>query len=285
MHIDGYIATTAHTVIVPSPNPQTAPYTGKVADVICATHFASEVAVRLLKPGNKASQVNSAINSIASHFNCSAVMETGSFIMKRYIIEGDEYIPNSPSFEEEEDFEFEENQVYALNIIIATGNTGESVKDSTVHETCIAQRDVNKTYQLKLKAYRTALSHISKYYSVFPFSLRSLIGLDRANILGLNECVNHGMVVQLPVKEVKQKWDADGEKVVVSQFKSSILIMPSGKTDRITLGGQAFGLPFVHSEYDFDTCQWAKVLKEGGVKNAKGDGLKMIPRDMEMDMS
>ena len=53
VHIDGYIATAAHTVIVVS-NPQE-PTTGKAADVVAATHFAYEAALRMLRPGVKVS--------------------------------------------------------------------------------------------------------------------------------------------------------------------------------------------------------------------------------------
>lgn len=49
VHIDGYIATAAHTTIV-SINTQE-PATGRAADVVAATHFAYEAALRMLRPG------------------------------------------------------------------------------------------------------------------------------------------------------------------------------------------------------------------------------------------
>lgn len=56
VHVDGYIATAAHTVVV-SNNTQE-PVTGKTADVIAATYFAYEAALRMLRPGIKVSDIN-----------------------------------------------------------------------------------------------------------------------------------------------------------------------------------------------------------------------------------
>jgi methionine aminopeptidase len=50
-HVDGYIGTSATTTVV-NENTQN-PITGKAADVVCATHFAYEVATRMLRPGVK----------------------------------------------------------------------------------------------------------------------------------------------------------------------------------------------------------------------------------------
>lgn len=48
-HIDGFIAVVAHTLIV-SPKGKV---TGRKADVCLAAHYASEAALRLVKPGNE----------------------------------------------------------------------------------------------------------------------------------------------------------------------------------------------------------------------------------------
>lgn len=51
VHIDGYIATAAHTTVVASTTQE--PITGRAADVVAATYFAYEAAVRMLRPGVK----------------------------------------------------------------------------------------------------------------------------------------------------------------------------------------------------------------------------------------
>lgn len=49
-HIDGFIAVVAHTVVVGGVEA-----TGRAADVVLAAHYASEAALRLLRPGNEVS--------------------------------------------------------------------------------------------------------------------------------------------------------------------------------------------------------------------------------------
>lgn len=49
-HIDGFIAVVAHTLVVTSPGGKVS---GRKADVCLAAHYASEAALRLVKPGNE----------------------------------------------------------------------------------------------------------------------------------------------------------------------------------------------------------------------------------------
>lgn len=67
------------------------------------------------------------------------------------------------------DFEIETNQVYQLNIVVATGDG--RVKTAEFKPT-VFQRDVNQSYQLKLDAARKAFNEINKNYTVFPFPAR-----------------------------------------------------------------------------------------------------------------
>lgn len=50
-HIDGFIAVVAHTIVINS-SPEKK-VTGRKADVVLAAHFASQAALRLLKPGTE----------------------------------------------------------------------------------------------------------------------------------------------------------------------------------------------------------------------------------------
>jgi methionine aminopeptidase len=47
-HIDGFIAVVAHTHAIAN-----GPVTGRAADVLAAANTASEVAIRLVRPGKK----------------------------------------------------------------------------------------------------------------------------------------------------------------------------------------------------------------------------------------
>jgi len=50
-HVDGFIAVVAHTIVIGSSSEKKV--TGRKADVVLAAHFASQAALRLLKPGTE----------------------------------------------------------------------------------------------------------------------------------------------------------------------------------------------------------------------------------------
>ena len=52
-HIDGFIATAAHTLVIQAD--ASAPVTGKAADVIACANTAAEAALRLVRPGKTVS--------------------------------------------------------------------------------------------------------------------------------------------------------------------------------------------------------------------------------------
>lgn len=53
-HIDGFIAVVAHTIVIGSSPKKTV--SGRRADVVLAAHYASQAALRLLKPGTEVRQ-------------------------------------------------------------------------------------------------------------------------------------------------------------------------------------------------------------------------------------
>jgi methionine aminopeptidase len=53
VHIDGYIAIAAHTVVATTNGSE--PVQGPNADCVCAAYYASEVALRMLRPGARVS--------------------------------------------------------------------------------------------------------------------------------------------------------------------------------------------------------------------------------------
>lgn len=69
-HFDGFAAVGAHTVIVGGGD---AAVTGPRADVVAAAYNAAQMAVRLIKPGNKNSGVTAGIATIASAFGVNPV--------------------------------------------------------------------------------------------------------------------------------------------------------------------------------------------------------------------
>lgn len=120
VHIDGYIAAVAHTVVATSK--PTEPATGRKADVICAAYFAGEAALRLLRPGNKNSQITEAIAKVAETFKVSPVESVLSHQLRRFVIDGDKVIINKTTPEQKvEEFTFEEGEAYTIDIVMTTG--------------------------------------------------------------------------------------------------------------------------------------------------------------------
>lgn len=70
-HIDGYIAVTAHTIVVGASREKKV--TGRRADCILAAYYASEAALRLIKPNENNFAVTEMIDRIANVYHCKPV--------------------------------------------------------------------------------------------------------------------------------------------------------------------------------------------------------------------
>lgn len=228
--IDGYICAAACTVIASaSPNATT----GNKADVICAAHFAAEAAYRLLKPGKKNTEVTEAINKIAAEYKVNAVEAVLSHQMKQYVIDGNNVILSKQSLDHKvEEFAFEENQVFCIDIVMSTG---EGKTKETDHKTTVFKRAIDQNYSLKLKASQYLFKEINTRFPTFPFALRAF-DESRAK-LGITECLKHDLLHTYPVMAEKQ-----GE--FVAQFKFTALIQSTG-TKKLN----SWNLPFVTSEH------------------------------------
>jgi methionine aminopeptidase len=70
-HIDGFAAISAETIVIgATPN---SPVTGRRADVLRAAWTAAEVAMRLVRVGNKNWQVTEAVSKVAAAWDCKPV--------------------------------------------------------------------------------------------------------------------------------------------------------------------------------------------------------------------
>ncbi|EFA84439.1 proliferation associated protein [Heterostelium album PN500] len=236
VHIDGYISLGAFTVIVGG---AAAPLTGKAADAICAAHFALECALRLIKKGNKASDVTDCITKICDTFHVNAVQGILSHDLKRFLLDGDKVIFNKmPVGQKIEDAVFEENEVYCIDIVVSTA---EGKVRELNDRTTIFKRDVNQNYNLKLKSAREFIQEVNTRFPALPFSLRAVSDEKKAK-LGLSECLTHQMLNAFPVL-----YEKDGEFVV--QFKTTVLLLPSGN-QKLTCTD--IPLPHVNSAYSLD---------------------------------
>lgn len=251
-HIDGFIAVAAHSLIVGASKDNVV--TGRKADVLMAAHLASEAALRLVKPGTENVEVTQAINLVAHSYECTPIEGMLSHQLKQHIIDGEKSIIQNPSenqksgkpLESWEDFgrgtlqgggrkdhekcEFETHEVYAIDVIISTGE-GKG-REQEARTTVYKKRDL--TYNLKMKASRQFLSEVEKKYANMPFCLRSVEDEKKAR-MGVVECVKHDLIEPFTVL-----WEREGE--LVAQFKFTVLLMPNGPM-KIT------GLPFQQELY------------------------------------
>lgn len=225
VHVDGYIAVAAHTIVVPSADPAVvaAPITGVQADVVNAAYTAAEVAARLIKVGNTNKQVTEALSKVAAAYGVTPIMGTMSHQMKRYVIDGSKMILLvEDDVQKAEPCTFEPYEVYAVDIAMSSGEGKPREIDT---RTTVFKRMVDKTYNLKIKASRTFLSEVNSKFPIFPFSLRSFED-ERAAKMGVRECVSHELVQPYQVL-----YERPGS--YICHVKFTVLLLPGG-TSKIT---------------------------------------------------
>jgi len=212
VHVDGYAAVAAHTVVVGGGAP-----TGRQADVMAAVATAADVIIRMLKPGTKNSEITEMIGNVAADFKCSPVQGVLSHEMTRNVIDGKKVIIQRPEPEHKVDeFEFAANEVYAIDIVFSTGDGKPKESED---RTTVFKRAPESNYQLKMKASRAVFSDIMKKYPTFPFTLRNME--EKTARFGIRECRDHGLVHAYPVLIEKE-----GE--VVAHLKFTALLLPTG---------------------------------------------------------
>jgi methionine aminopeptidase len=153
----------------------------------------------------------------------------------------------SPCFRKEgcEKVEFNVHEVYALDVLVSTGEG--KPKEGDTRTTVYKKKDI--IYQLKMKTSRAFLSEAEKKYGLYPFSLRSFEDEKKAR-LGVIECANHDLMEPYPVYYEK-------ENEFVAEFKLTVLIMPNN-TMKIT------GLPV-----DLEVYQSENQILDENIKVTK----------------
>ena len=228
VHIDGFPALVCYSTLV---NEENNLIDDKRANVIMATSEASKEVLKLIKPDNNNIQVVKKMEEIATKYNCSLLTCDGKFERSPGVFsyqisqntidgkndeDGDDLhkmILNrwNESFDYElAPTEFEENEVYAIDIAMSTGKGRIKLSDK---QTKIFRRDHDKYYGLKLKASKQVLSHFRDNF--FPTNIK-----DKMNPrfkMGVNECLKNNLLVDYPVMEEK-----DNE--YVSRVKFTVIV-------------------------------------------------------------
>ncbi|CAG9835724.1 unnamed protein product [Diabrotica balteata] len=216
-HIDGFIAVVAHTIIVGSSSNKKV--TGRKADAILAAHYASQAALRLLKPGNETYAITEAVQKVAESYKCKPVEGMLSHQLKQFKIDGEKTIiqnPNDAQKKEHEKFELDKHEVYAMDVLISTGEGVGKEADTRVS----VYKKTDEIYQLKLKASRMFYTEVRTKYGNMPFNLRNFQDETKAK-MGVVECVKNKLIEPFQVL-----YEKPGE--IVAHFKFTVLLMPNG---------------------------------------------------------
>merc|ERR1719409_1410644 len=245
-HIDGFIAVVAHTVVVSDGKAKT---TGRKADAVLAAHLCAEAALRLVKPGNETYIVTDTVQKIAESFECKPVEGMLSHQLNQNVIDGEKTIIQNPTEaqrKEHEKYEFALHEVYAVDVLISSGEGQGREKDAKI----TIYKKTEDTYMLKMKTSREFFSKVSKQFGTMPFNLRSMDDEKKAR-MGVHECVSHKLIDPFQVL-------FDKEGAYVAQYKFTVLLMPNGP-HKIT------GLPFdeslYKSEHSIEDAEIQKLLK------------------------
>ncbi|CAI5449572.1 unnamed protein product [Caenorhabditis angaria] len=197
-HIDGLIATAAHTVVVGAS--KTNKVTGKIADLIRGTYDALEVAVRSLRPDTQNMDITKNIDRVAAEYGVTPIenMERNNDQkLKRLKSRSTKLMPSTFFF-----------------------STGPGKSKDLDTRTTVFKKNESVQYQLKMKASRVFYTELNKVHGPMPFSLRGFEEEVKAK-MGVVECEKYGLLSGYPVL-----YEKEGE--FVAQFKATVLVMPNG---------------------------------------------------------
>lgn len=243
-HIDGFIAVAAQTTVIGASADNK--ITGRKADVTLAAYYAVQVALRLLKAGNVNYSITDAVQQVAESFKCKPIEGMLSHELKQFRIDGEKTIIQNPSEAQRKEHEkctFEKHEVYAIDVIVSTGEGIGREKDTKVS----IYKKTDENYMLKLKASRALLAEVKTKYGNMPFNIRHFEEETKAR-MGVVECVSHKMIEPFQVLYEKPS-------EYVAQFKHTVLLMPNGP-NLVT------GLPFAEEIYSSEYSLVHDELKE-----------------------
>ena len=206
VHIDGFPATVGYTVVV---NTTGEPLRGQTARLMHAVSEASKEVLSKFKDGVNNKEVTKILRHSASKYNCNLVyvddpyMRTPglySYQMSKNVIDGKNDDEDGDNVHQmlinrehnNYDFslrnnDFEENEVYAVDIVMSTGS-GKLYP--TEERVTVFRRNYDEKYSLRLKASKHALSH---FKGPFPTSCRDF--MDSRLKLGVQECTKHRLLI------------------------------------------------------------------------------------------
>lgn len=232
---------------------------------MAAAYLMGEVCQRMIKPGNKNTQVTEALSKICKAYDVNMLQGILMHQMKRFVIDGNKVILTcNHETDRVDECTFEPNEVYQVDIALTKGD-GKTRAVGT--RTTVFRRNVEETYLLKMKAARSVISEIDTRFPVFPFSSRYVLRKDVRNRalddktarMGIMECVNHNLLEEYPVIYTR-----DGSVAV--HYKFTVLLVPNG-TDRIT--GNMIDMAAYPSEKKCEDEEILNVMKYAAIRKSR----------------
>ena len=194
VHIDGFVAAVAHTVTVPPLTPSP-----RVADLFSALSTAHDAVLRLLRPGLRSAAVTDIVARVCRDFHVQAVQGVLSHSLDRFVLDGPRVILNrapgsggTASGDERkddsrvEDFEFKVNDVFAIDIILSTGEVSQAHIDTYTRAWDAQGRsgDDQRSYDSDDSTSYYYVNHLSSSpylpLSLSPLHIRSPAAADRS---------------------------------------------------------------------------------------------------------
>ncbi|KAI8454472.1 curved DNA-binding protein Cdb4 [Phakopsora pachyrhizi] len=258
-HIDGYASIIGETIIVGASS--ASPVKGPKADLLAAAYNATELALRLIKPGVKNWEVTDGVSKLMKEYSGSIKGLEGmiSHQHEQNSIDSKKTINLFPSSEQHRDkdstFVFEEGDVFGLDVLLTTGQDIKS--KAHTDRTSIFQKTAS-TYQLKMKTSRATYGEIVKKAGAFPFTLRTLEDQTKAR-MGVKECVQHGLLREFEVTTTSDVKD------FTAQYFVTFTVTKTGVA-RITPGPSFYvgsGSETVKSEVKVQDEELVNILARG----------------------
>ena len=244
VHLNGFPATVAYTMVI---NTSEEKISDKRARVVNAVAEASRNVLPILKVGYSNVDVVKVLEKSAEKYGCNLLMSNGyidhvpgvfSYQMSQNVIDGHnddndiDYVHKLILSKHNPDFgftlrktEFEENELYAIDITMSTGKGKIDKRDTTT--TIYKRKEDASPLSLRLKSAQEALK-IASESKYFPRSIK-----DKFNVrfkFGIKQCLENDLIEDYPVL-----YEKDGE--YIAQIKFTVMI--GEKKTRLITGRSA----------------------------------------------
>mmetsp|Transcript_15312 Transcript_15312/g.30083 ORF Transcript_15312/g.30083 Transcript_15312/m.30083 type:complete len:382 (-) Transcript_15312:25-1170(-) len=261
VHIDGYVAVTAHTILVGEKGPSTEEIAGRKADAMNAAYWAAECAIRMMKNGQKSEEITKMSQEVAEAFNCKPVSGVLSHQLDRFNLDGKKQVLMvfAQTDQAVENFVFEPKDVFAFDMVMSSGE-GKPRDERT--RTTVYNRRPETTYQLKIKSSRQVLSEINQKFPNLPFTLRNLN--QKTVKFGINECRDHGLVEPYPVL-----YEKAGE--IIAHIKFTALLTANGT---VKISGVPINIDQYKSEFKLTDEKYLALLQTSSKKKRRNNKKK-----------